>query len=275
MAAKNLESTLIVFQNPEEGCREAFDDWYTNIHIRDAMRLDTAIATQRFIEAEEQLEFDGKRVVPTHWAHTIYEWTDAAKCLQDHLDRVCTPLMEVSRDGRLTDLREYFGRAAFMSHGWSEEQGFRRGTGIMTAMIKLDAVKQRDFVKWFREKHAPAVLASPGFESAALFELHEVQVLPPEFQVFAHYGLNDRHAALGAWRAAYKTGSNVDLASQCEFAEVTCWQPRTPRLRPQDVSNPSPEAAAEEARARIQRKDRFLTRKQLAELEFGDENALS
>lgn len=274
MQERPFESTLVVFQNPIEGRQRAFDDWYTNIHLRDAMRLDTAIAGQRFIQADRQLSLGGQTVVPTHWAHTIYEWSDAAKCLQDHLDMVCTPKMEVSKDGDLHGIREYFGRAVYLSHRWNKSLGFRRGVDVLTAMIKIDPARQNEFIAWFERDHTPALLAEPGFASASLFALHEVQVLPPEFTLFAHYGLYDSPVALAGWEAAFGRGTPLDIAAQCDFAEVTCWQPRTRRMRPRDMRRPSAHAAAEEQRARAELADRFLTRRELAAAEFGDENAL-
>lgn len=101
-----LESILVVFQNPVVGRLNAYDDWYTNIHIRDAMRLDGAIATQRFVVSDDQLTRDGVRFVPDHWAHTIYEWESAAKSVEGHRARAGTPEMEISKDGSFENLRD-------------------------------------------------------------------------------------------------------------------------------------------------------------------------
>ena len=98
MTHESFESILVVFQNPVTGRREPYvTHWYTNIHIRDAMRLEGAIATQRFVVADDQPVLGGERVVPGYWAHTVYEWESAAKSVQGHAARAGTPLMEITR----------------------------------------------------------------------------------------------------------------------------------------------------------------------------------
>ena len=109
------------------------------------MRLDGAIATQRFVVSEDQLTNDGVRVVPGHWAHTIYEWESAAKSVEGHRTRAGTPSTEISKDGSFENLRDYFYRPTFLSHGWSREDGFRRGNDILTALIEPGNSSQ-DFV---------------------------------------------------------------------------------------------------------------------------------
>ncbi len=261
-----LESILIVFQKPAEGRQASYDDWYTNIHIRDAMRLDGAIATQRFIVADDQPVLGGRKVVPRHWAHTIYEWESAEKSVDGHSARAGTPLMEISRDGVFDELRDFFFRPVFLSHGWTREAGFRRGTWILTAMIVPPAGEAARFADWFRDRHAPEILALPGIESAGLFSLHEAQSLPYPcpFPLAAVYGVSDPKAAFASWQA--QEGSATDLAKAAQSVELTFWQPRIARLRAEAVANPTEAAAAEERRARTLYADRFLTQDDLNRL---------
>ena len=263
-----FESILVVFQNPAPGRVAAYDDWYTNVHIRDAMRLDGAIATQRFIVHDDQLTLDGSRVVPGHWAHTIYEWASAAKSVAGHHERAGTPAMEISRDGVFTALRDYFYRPRYLSHGWSREAGFRRGSHVLTAMIVPPAGRQNRLLDWLETSHAPATLHLPGFASVGLFTLHEEQSLPnaTEFPLVAIYGLSEPGAALRAWEARHAAGDGDDLAGRVERAELTCWQPRIARLRAEAVAAPSQAAAADERRARAAYADRFLSQAELNRL---------
>lgn len=264
-----LESILVVFQNPVEGRLEAYDDWYTNIHIRDAMRIEGAIATQRFVVSYDQLTLDGARVHPAHWAHTIYEWESAAKSVEGHRTRAGTPKMEISKDGSFENLRDYFYRPAFLSHGWTKEDGFRRSDDILTAMI-VPAGAPAGFISWFQDVHIPAILACDGFASAGLFTLHESQSLPvpSEHPLVAIYALSDRKAALNAWEAM-ETEGVAGLSSFALAVEVTCWQPRIARLQSEDVIHPSPEAAASEIRARKACSDRFFTASEMAAFLLG------
>jgi len=261
-----LESILVVFQNPLEGRQAAYDDWYTNVHIRDAMRLDGAIATQRFIVSDDQLILDGKRVVPGHWAHTLYEWESAAKSVAGHQERAATPQMEITRDADFVGLRDYFYHPRHLSHGWSRDTGFRRGDDILTAMIQPPAGSEAAFLDWLIQEHAPATLSLPGFASVGIFTLHEQQSLPhsAEYSMVAVYGLSSRSLALEAWANEHAKKAPNHLVGNTEKLEVTCWQPRITRLKAEEVLQPSPREAAEEHRARQQYQDRYFTREEMA-----------
>jgi len=263
-----LESILIVFQNPRAGRRDSYDDWYTHVHIRDAMRLDGAIATQRFVTAVEQPVIGGGAVDPGYFAHTIYEWESAAKSVAGHSARAGTPLMEISGDCLFEGLRDYFFRPVFLSHGWTREAGFRRGDSVMTALILPPEGEEEAFARWFEARHAPAALALDGIGSIGLFALHEEQSLPVplRFPLAAVYGVTDRATAVRAWGTAAGTGSDADLAAHAREVEIGCWQPRIARLRAEQVADPDAASAAEEARARAAHADRFLSQRQLHDL---------
>jgi hypothetical protein len=259
----SFESILIVFQNPRPGRQESYDDWYSNVHIRDAMRLDGAIATQRFIAAEDQPVLGGERVEPGYFAHTIYEWESAAKSVAGHGARAGTPLMEIIGDCSFEALQDYFYRPVFLSHGWSREAGFRRGKDILTALIIPTPGREASFIDWFQTHHVPGTLALPGFGSVGLFSLHEEQSLPKpsRFPLVAVYGLIDRAAALRAWGERHD-----DISARAQEVTAGCWQPRIARLRAEEVLNPPPSAAAEERRARTVYADRFLSQEALQAL---------
>ncbi|MET0657392.1 MAG: hypothetical protein ABW110_04440 [Steroidobacteraceae bacterium] len=259
---ERFESVLIVFQNPVAGRQDSYDDWYTNIHIRDALRLDGALATQRFIVSEHQLTISGQRVVPAHWAHTIYEWESAKKSVEGHAERAGTPAMEISKDGSFDNLRDYFYRPVHLSHGWTLAEGFRRGTDVLTAMIVPAAGAESDFTRWFVDEHVQAALALPGFASVALFRIHEQQSLPTpcRFPLAAVYSLSDAPEALLSWERQFIGQRSKDPTARAQEVELTCWKPRIPRLLARDVVAPTPAAAAEEQRARGLYKDRYYSR---------------
>jgi hypothetical protein len=259
-----LESILVVYQNPVPGRLAEYDDWYTNIHIRDALRLDGAIATQRFIVGDEQPVLDGQSVAPEFWAHTIYEWESAQKSVDGHNARAGTSLMEISRDGAFEALRDYFYRPQYLSHDWSREAGFRRGSEILTVLLQ-PGDSFAEFLDWFKERHAPDTLALPGFGSVGLFSLHECQSLPttPEYPMVAIYGLTDRSAALDAWAGRHDAQSENDLTGHTQKLEIGAWRPRIERLRAEEVAEPSPEAAAREEAAREKYAGQYLTQEEL------------
>lgn len=268
MSGEALESILIVYQNAVEGRQASYDDWYTNIHIRDAMRLDGAIATQRFITSLQQPIVDGRPVNPGYFAHTIYEWESAAKSVLGHNERVGTVDMEVIRDASFEGLRDYFYRPVFLSHGWTREQGFRRGDDVITALIVPNERGGLGFSQWFEQHHAPDTLTLPGFGSVGLFSYHEEQSLPTPFRfpLVAIYGVTDRSAAVQAWTERYHNRGELDLSSQAAEVETGCWQARIPRLRSEEVLDPPAAAVEEETRARKAYAGQFLSAKEVASM---------
>jgi hypothetical protein len=169
--------------------------------------------------------------------------------------------MEISRDCEFAGLRDYFYRPEYLSHGWSREAGFRRGSDVLTALI-VPAGDSRAFKEWFEGEHARGMLAVSGFGSVGLFSIHEAQSLPhpAEYPLVAVYGLTDRRAALSGWTQHQDAGMQDGLVSRTERLEIGAWQPRIPRLRAEEVAAPSPEAAAREQEARRRHEGNYLSK---------------
>jgi hypothetical protein len=271
MMSQNLESILVVYVNPAAGRTIGLDDWYTNIHIRDVMRIDGGIAVQRFVRSAEQLELDGSTVVPAHQAHTIYEWESAEKSVAGHFERAGTPKMQHSLDCNYGDEIGGYFRPVFLSSPWSSETGFIEGSYVLALLITGRDDGAESFVSWFRDAHAPGTLAMPGFRSAALFAVHEAskrQALPLDFPYtyYAVYGLSDRRAALAAWSIRHRRHDPLDMSTQSVNIQAACWEPRTIRITRRSVMDPSPDAAAEEERARLLQRERLCSREEMEAL---------
>jgi hypothetical protein len=269
--AEIFESILIVFVNPLKGRDLSLDDWYTNIHIRDVMRIEGGISAQRFIASDNQLKLEGKTVVSDHKAHTIFEWESAEKSVVGHIERAGTPAMLHTRDCFFGDELGGYFRPVHLSDGWSRENGFKRGLDLLTVLMTASKYDKGEFESWFRNKHAPATLAMPGFASAALFEVHEAtkrQSLPKDFpySFAAFYGMSNRHSALIAWSARHDQRDPFDLSTQADGVRATCWEPRTARILRESVVHPSAEAVAEERRAHLVQQGRFYSRADLEKL---------
>jgi hypothetical protein len=261
MTYGTLESILIVHQNATPGLEAEFDDWYSNVHIRDAMRCRGGIGAQRFRASADQLPEAGGASTSLYAVHTLYEWESAADCVEDHAIRAGGPEMRITADGSYDRLRVFFYHPEYLSDGFSRESGYRRGDDVLTAMINLpEGLDENDFTGWFTDRHAPHTLALPGIASIGLFRLHDEQMLPypAEHRWTAVYALSDRKAAVKAWTARRESGSDLDLAVKAPGVEYGVWQPITPRLRAEEVS-PDRMAAPEERRARIAAEPRFLT----------------
>jgi hypothetical protein len=47
---------LVVFSNPVEGQEDEYNDWYTNTHLHDVIKIPGFIAAQRFVLSDEQMQ---------------------------------------------------------------------------------------------------------------------------------------------------------------------------------------------------------------------------
>src|SRR5689334_21704914 len=85
---------LIVYSDPVEGREAEFNDWYSNVHIRDVMRIPGSEAVQRFVCGARQMP--GARLPGTGRYLAIYEVRDPDKCIAVHLDDCTTQRMPIS-----------------------------------------------------------------------------------------------------------------------------------------------------------------------------------
>ncbi|HEY3695850.1 hypothetical protein [Phenylobacterium sp.] len=82
--------TLVVMTNPVEGRADEYNDWYSNQHLSDVLRLPGVMAAQRFKIGEG---FDGP-----HKYMALYqmETSDPAGVLAELTKRANTPEMPIS-----------------------------------------------------------------------------------------------------------------------------------------------------------------------------------
>jgi hypothetical protein len=250
-----LESVLIVHVNPVSGRDLNLDDWYTNIHIRDVMRIDGAIAAHRFIISDVVMPSVLTNQGVQHQAHTIFEWDDAKKSVDGHFERAGTPAMPHTRDCNYGDEVGGYFRPVVLSNGWTRAEGFGNAGHLFSLLLLNPRESDDEFVEWFRDGHAPAVLKLPGFDNARLFVVHEAstrQALPKGFPYtfYVAYGVTDRQAALSAWADHQGSHDPVDIVERTTIGQAGCWEPRTVRVLRETVLNSSPESTAEEQRAR-------------------------
>ncbi|GEM31280.1 hypothetical protein NN3_22870 [Nocardia neocaledoniensis NBRC 108232] len=74
-----------VLTNPVEGREDEFNEWYTNTHVRDVLRIPGFVSAQRF-----ELSSDGQRAAGPHpWRYfALYEIeTDDLPAVLDELAR--------------------------------------------------------------------------------------------------------------------------------------------------------------------------------------------
>jgi len=88
-----MQSLLIVQMNPVPGREDEFNNWYSNVHIRDVMRMDGGISAQRFVQREVQTGF---ATPAEHRYVAFYEVADTAALSQAHADAAGTDLMVIN-----------------------------------------------------------------------------------------------------------------------------------------------------------------------------------
>jgi hypothetical protein len=85
---------LIVMTNPSEGREDEFNDWYTNTHLPDVLKIPGIVAAQRFgLSPVQRME------PPLPWSYfAIYEieTDDLAATIADLGNRSNTALMPIS-----------------------------------------------------------------------------------------------------------------------------------------------------------------------------------
>lgn len=86
--------SLIVFTNPVEDREDEYNDWYTNIHLPDVLRVPGVIGAQRFRRGETQRDAG-----PYPWRYlAIYECEtdDVSKVIGELKARGGTELMRMT-----------------------------------------------------------------------------------------------------------------------------------------------------------------------------------
>jgi hypothetical protein len=245
-----IEAILVVLTNPIAGREADFNDWYTNIHTRDAMRFRGSIAQQRFSFAHEQVQDYPNGFVAKYLA--LYEVYDAARFSQEHVDNALTPRMVVDNSIDISRLDDFH----YYPLQFRDKAPRTSPTGsVVLEQIAVKAGQEAVFRDWYNDVYLPAKVRNPDVISGAFLQYDphgQLVDFGPEHRFVAIYRLsNDR--ARAAWHGArgLKESAAIDSAKTA----VTCWDILTPRVTEDDVLHTTAKAlAAEEAaRERIRR----------------------
>lgn len=240
-----IEAVLVVFTNPVEGRDEDFNDWYTNIHTRDALRFRGSIAQQRFSLSDEQVqEFPGGQFFAKYLA--LYEVFDAERFVQEHIDNALTTRMMVENSidmSRMDDFHYYP-----LQYRDKAPRTFQTGS-VVIEQIKAISGQEAAFRDWYNDTYLPARFRQDGIITGALlaFDGHgQLVEFSPEHDYVGLWRLSD-DAARELWRS--------DELRECPFIDqaslaVTCWEILTERMTEDAVHYPTSAGLAGEERAR-------------------------
>lgn len=245
-----IEAVLVVLSKPLPGRDEDFNDWYTHIHLRDALRFRGSIAAQRFRRSPLQ-----SHALPDcfDWPYlALYDVFDAARFSREHWDNATTPRMMITDafDDSVLEDYHYYPRL-FRDH----DPGAPNGAVILERMNATGG-RDEELVRYYADTVFPAAMARPGVRSGALMSFRpEGQLMPTEasHRHVAVYRI-DGPEAVAAWRDAVSLDpAYVDPASLL----ISHWEPITGRITKDDVIHSDATSLAEEERARAHMGDRI------------------
>jgi hypothetical protein len=240
-----IESILVVLSRPMPGRDADFNDWYGNIHIRDAMRFRGSIATQRFALSDRQIVSYRN---PSAWKYlALYEVCDTALFTREHFDAVGTARMHISRAFDHSVAYDYY---FFLCEYRDNAPGLPFGGRVVMQQMQCARGRESEFRSWYRRQILDPALIRPGVRCAALLQFVDVgQMLAesPRANFTAIYRLSEPHAMNG-WEGPDALARAPTVVS--DSIETSCWDELSTRLLKDAVLNPTPEMVDSEQAAR-------------------------
>lgn len=240
-----IEAILVVFTNPTEGRDDDFNDWYTHIHTRDAMRFRGSIAQQRFVLSDDQVQdFAGGRFYAKYLA--LYEVFDAERFVQEHVDNALTTRMVVEDSidiSRLDDFHYYP-----LQYRDKAPRTFDKGS-VVIEQIKAKPGQEAALRDWYNDHYLPGRFREDGVITGAFLAYDKHAQLVEFSAEHDHVGIwrlsDDKARSL--WRS--RTLLECPYIDQASLA-VSCWDILTDRITEDAVHFSSSEGLAGEERAR-------------------------
>jgi hypothetical protein len=249
-----IEAVLVVFTRAHPGRDDDLNDWYTNIHLRDALRFRGSIAAQRFRCSASQIQDFPHGFGWTYLA--LYEVYDAARFSREHWENAFTTRMQITDaidDSELNDFHYY--PLAYRC----ADPATPHPSGVVIEQFNPAPGQDRALRAWYESAYLPALAATEGVHSSALliYRSHG-QIMPhaPKHVFVGIHRLNDP-AALTAWHGPPRLADSA-LVGRPSLA-ITHWDALTPRITEDDVHHTTAAALAAEERARAHMGTRILT----------------
>lgn len=249
-----IEAVLVVLTKALKGREDDLNDWYSHIHIRDALRFRGSITAQRFTRSADQpmdlpASFD--------WQYlALYDVFDAERFSREHWDNALTSRMMVTDaiDDSVLEDYHYYPLAFRDNDPESRHKG-----GIILEQINAASGQDGAFRDWYGDVYLPQVMHRSGVHSGGLlmFRQHG-QMIPttPSYQYVGIYRVDDQ-TTWQEWRdsALLAVAPSVDHNT----LRITHWDRLTEKLTKDDVQHPTSEGLAAEERARLRMGDKVLT----------------
>lgn len=249
-----IEAILVVLTKAVPGRQDDLDDWYTNIHIRDALRFRGSVTAQRFRRSADQME-----ALPPEfdWEYlALYDVFDPQRFSQEHWDNALTSRMMVTDaidDSVLEDYHYYP-----LQFRDNDPETAHEG-GIILEQLNPAPGREQAFRDWYNDDYLPAAVRRPGVQSAGFLMFRQYgQMIPttPAQHYVGIYQVNGPQA-VAAWRESADLRESTLIDRQT--LRVTHWDALTGKLTKDAVQHPTAAGLAEEERARARMGDRVLT----------------
>jgi hypothetical protein len=248
-----IEAVLVVFTRALPGRDDDLNDWYTNIHLRDALRFRGSIAAQRFSWSSSQVQD-----VPHGfgWAYlALYDVYDAARFAREHWENAFTTRMQITDaidDTELNDFHYYP-----LQYRCADPAAPHSG-GVVIEQINPAPGQDHALRAWYESIYLPTLAVEGVHSSALLIYRSHGQIMPhaPKHRFVGIHRLNDT-GALAAWHGNTSLADSA-LVDRPSLA-ITHWDALTPRITEDDVHHTTAATLAAEERARAQMGARILT----------------
>lgn len=236
-----MQAMLTVLTDALEGRDKEFNDWYSNVHIRDVMRFGGSLRVQRLVASGVQL------APPSHRYFTIYDTFDPALLSQEHHDAVGTRRMVVKID---------YDKPR-MINGYYYPVAARTNDPVMLtpdhqAMIleQIDVPHDRreEVEDWYAEARIADLIKHPAHVSGMLMRFDQagqLAVFTPVYSHIAIWRVTDLAMAIDSWRDV--PGGPLEGLKR----RVSCFEPMEPYLTRDHVLNASDEELEIEEAARL------------------------
>lgn len=246
-----IEAVLVVLSKALSGRDDDFNDWYTNIHLRDALRFRGSIAAQRFRRSDLQ-----SHALPESfdWQYlALYDVYDAARFSREHWDNANTPRMMITDAFDDSVLEDYHYYPVIFR---DRNPGVPHEGGVILERMNSVGADAAEFERYYAETIFPAAMARPGVRSGAFMTFRPQGQLMPTAASHAFVAVYriDGPEALRAWQEGATHDSGIINPASLVISH---WEPLTARITEDDVAHTTAAALAAEERARLHMGDRI------------------
>jgi hypothetical protein len=249
-----MEAILVVLSNPVPGRDDEFNDWYTNIHLRDALRFRGSIAAQRFSRSDTEIHTPPSGGPARYLA--LYEVFDTERFAREHMDNALTPRMMVTDAIDMTEMNDFH---YYLLQRRDKAPLSRECAGLVLEQMQVAEDNKEAFEAWYNDVYLSEAHKRPGVVRSAFLAYHPHGQLMNLTPAHSHVGIHHLadQDAVNAWRES-------TALAECGFIEqanltVSAWDVITPRLTEDSVHHTTAAALEAEERARLRMGDKIIT----------------